>query len=195
MVTEALTDSIEAADKKLKASLLASRSTSTSASSSTSAPQARVDRALQANTSAITSLGGFFAQSQAAPALPVIFSAAERRSGFAASARREIEVFKQVPFLPFLDPTTLERTNPLRWWRDHETSFPFLSKLARRVLCVPATSAPSERLFSVAGQTITKKRNRLTHEHVSLLVHLKNAYPAADAHKEKMAAAKKLKIR
>lgn len=34
-------------------------------------------------------------------------------------------------------------SNPLGWWKERQTIFPILSQLARRTLCVPATSAPS----------------------------------------------------
>jgi hAT family C-terminal dimerisation region len=37
-----------------------------------------------------------------------------------------------------------------------QRQLPLMSNLARRTLCIPATSAPSERLFSLAGLTITK---------------------------------------
>ena len=70
--------------------------------------------------------------------------------------------------------------NPLDWWRSHEKLYPCLSRYARRVLAIPATSAPSERVFSVAGQTATKKRNRLTGHAVTLLVWLKGAWDAVD---------------
>ena len=36
---------------------------------------------------------------------------------------------------------------PLKWWKEHETQFPHLSKVAREVLAIPATSALSERVF------------------------------------------------
>jgi len=39
----------------------------------------------------------------------------------------------------------------LEWWKANHAGFPHLSVLARRVLAIPATSAPSERLFSTAG--------------------------------------------
>jgi len=35
----------------------------------------------------------------------------------------------------------------LKWWRQQTSTFPKLAALARSVLAVPATSAPSERVF------------------------------------------------
>ena len=43
-------------------------------------------------------------------------------------------------------------------------------------LCIPATSVPSEQLFSHAGDTITKKRNRLKADNVELLVFVGDNY-------------------
>lgn len=43
-------------------------------------------------------------------------------------------------------------TDPLEWWANHGvSSFPLLSKVAFKYLIIPATSVPSERLFSTAG--------------------------------------------
>lgn len=39
-------------------------------------------------------------------------------------------------------------TNPLSWWKNKQRQLPLMSDLARRILCIPATSAPSERVFS-----------------------------------------------
>ncbi|WAR27086.1 ZBED1-like protein [Mya arenaria] len=49
----------------------------------------------------------------------------------------------------------------LGWWRDHEESFPRLSKLAKKYLCCQASSVSSERVFSLAGQVVSKKRCRM----------------------------------
>ena len=54
-----------------------------------------------------------------------------------------------------------EKDDPLAWWKTNSTRFPVLSKLARMWLAIPATSAPSERIFSLAGRVLTKERNRL----------------------------------
>ena len=71
-------------------------------------------------------------------------------------------------------------TNPLQWWKDHAPSFPHVAVLARRYLCIPATSAPSERLFSTAGLTITKARNGLRDDNASAIIFLHKTWPAVD---------------
>ena len=68
-------------------------------------------------------------------------------------------------------------TDPLQWWKKWGSKFPNLAQLARRYLAMPATSAPVERLFSVAGLVATAKRSRLAPSTVSLLVFLHEALP------------------
>lgn len=63
-------------------------------------------------------------------------------------------------------------TDPLQWWKANEGNFPTLAVLAKSYLCVPATSTPSERLFSTAGNKVSKKRASLTPEHVDMLTFL-----------------------
>jgi len=55
-----------------------------------------------------------------------------------------------------------DASDPLLWWKINSIRFPLHSRLARKILAVPATSAPSERLFSSAGLTISSERSRLT---------------------------------
>jgi len=49
-------------------------------------------------------------------------------------------------------------TNPLEWWKMNEKTYPHIACLARSYLAIPATSAPSERIFSRAGRLLTAKR-------------------------------------
>lgn len=46
----------------------------------------------------------------------------------------------------------------LTWWKLQKDKLPILAALARAYLCIPATSAPSERLFSTAGNNMTFSR-------------------------------------
>lgn len=62
--------------------------------------------------------------------------------------------------------------NPLAWWKNNESRFPLMSLVTRKFVCVPATSSPSERVFSAAGQIVTPFRNALTPEKVNMLVFL-----------------------
>ena len=52
-------------------------------------------------------------------------------------------------------------SDPLLWWKSREILYPTLSKIAKKRLCAPATSVPSERVFSKAGQLISERRSRL----------------------------------
>ncbi|KAM6975909.1 LOW QUALITY PROTEIN: uncharacterized protein LKV04_015176 [Tautogolabrus adspersus] len=45
-------------------------------------------------------------------------------------------------------------TDPLRWWKAHEANYPRLSNLAKKYLCVPASSSPSEIAFSASVNVI-----------------------------------------
>uniref|UniRef100_A0A3Q3X9E4 HAT C-terminal dimerisation domain-containing protein n=1 Tax=Mola mola TaxID=94237 RepID=A0A3Q3X9E4_MOLML len=64
----------------------------------------------------------------------------------------------------------LETDCPLQWWSTHAGAHPQLSVLARKYLASPATSVPCERLFSLAGNIVEKKRAALSSENVNILV-------------------------
>lgn len=62
--------------------------------------------------------------------------------------------------------------NPLKIWEETRDLYPNLAKIAPRYLSVVATSVPSERLFSNAGQVLTQQRNRLKGHRLSKLLFL-----------------------
>lgn len=72
------------------------------------------------------------------------------------------------------EPTISETDCPLQWWSTHAGAHPQLSVLARKYLASPATSVPCERLFSLAGNIVEKKRAALSSENVNILVCLSN---------------------
>ncbi len=47
-----------------------------------------------------------------------------------------------------VEKVTTRDTKPLNCWKKNEFRFPQLAEVAKSVLCIPATSMPSERLFS-----------------------------------------------
>lgn len=51
--------------------------------------------------------------------------------------------------------------NVLNWWYNRQIEFPLLFKLSCHILAVPASSAPSERIFSKARNLITDKRSQI----------------------------------
>ena len=66
---------------------------------------------------------------------------------------------------------------PLHWWSTHQHLYPNVGKLARKYLCVVATSVPSEQLFSTAGNVISVKRAALLPENVEKLIFLHDNLP------------------
>ena len=79
-------------------------------------------------------------------------------------------------------------TNPLHWWARSAAGLPHLSVLAKQFLCIPSISAPSERVFSAAGLTITKSRASLHPDNASDLIFLHNSWPYAEKYNLKRKA-------
>jgi hypothetical protein len=65
-----------------------------------------------------------------------------------------------------------ETIDSIKWWQQNKFKYPNLYRLVKRYVCIPATSCPSERIFSKAGEIICKKRSRLSPKHVNQLVFL-----------------------
>lgn len=93
---------------------------------------------------------------------------AVRKEEYEAALKAEILKYKGLAPLG-------EDGNPLAWWAQHRATMPLLQELAARILCVPASSASSERLFSKAGLTLTAKRTRLKPDRVAQLVTVRGA--------------------
>ena len=62
--------------------------------------------------------------------------------------------------------------NPLTELRRASSVVPWIALLGRKVLAVPATSSAPERMFSAAGNIMTKKRARLSCDHLEELMYL-----------------------
>jgi hypothetical protein len=86
------------------------------------------------------------------------------------------EELENYEYLPQEDP----KTDSIDWWKLFSNKYPSLSKFAFDILCIPATSVPSEQIFSKAGDLITKKRNRLSDDSVQSLLCLNSFFKFYD---------------
>ena len=93
----------------------------------------------------------------------VVNSQLARSSSIKATV--EVQAYIGEDVLPRLE-------DPLTWWKTHEKRFNLLSQLAKKYLCVPGTSVPSERLFSKAGELVSIRRNRLKSKNVNMMLFL-----------------------
>ena len=80
-------------------------------------------------------------------------------------AKNEMTMYLQYPQLDIADC-------PLGWWKKEAVHLPMLSTLAKKFLCICATSVSSERVFSTGGNIVTSKRNSLEPHVVDQLIFL-----------------------
>ena len=66
-----------------------------------------------------------------------------------------------------------EDTNILKWWKCNRGLFPNLFKLVKVYLHIPATSVPSERIFSLAGYIVRSRRSNILPDKVNKYIFLK----------------------
>ena len=65
---------------------------------------------------------------------------------------------------------------PLKWWNKNAGAYPHVAELARKLLSIPSTEVPSERVFSTAGGTVTKLRSQLNSDNIDKLIFLHKFY-------------------
>ena len=60
----------------------------------------------------------------------------------------------------------------LQWWKDNGSNYPSLYLAVKCTLSIPATSVPAERIFSLAGFLVTKRRAKLMSDKVNQIFFL-----------------------
>lgn len=60
------------------------------------------------------------------------------------------------------------------FWKNHKTVLDSLSEVAIKYACIPAIYALSKKIFSKAGQIISRHQNLLTLKNVDVLIFLNN---------------------
>ncbi|CAF1164306.1 unnamed protein product [Didymodactylos carnosus] len=89
-------------------------------------------------------------------------------------SRREMEIYLQMNLSnhPALDD---ENDNPLLFWKEQKQILPHMTKLARRVFSIPASSTAVERTFSSAGNVISQRRTNLSPSTVNDIILVRSA--------------------
>ena len=64
---------------------------------------------------------------------------------------REFENYRAEPEM------SKDEEDILQWWRERRTKYLNLARLARKYLCVPATSTQAERVYSALGWLLNKR--------------------------------------
>ncbi|CAM4307043.1 unnamed protein product [Leuciscus chuanchicus] len=77
----------------------------------------------------------------------------------------EVELYKSLPPVPMAE-------DPVMWWWEKRAILPLLTNVATSYLCAQASSTPSERVFSTAGNTLSQERSRLLPEKANMLIFL-----------------------
>ncbi|CAF1334764.1 unnamed protein product [Rotaria sordida] len=84
-----------------------------------------------------------------------------------------------------LDKSKLS-SNPLEFWKEYQGMFPVLSKLARQIHCIPASSSAVERCFSSSGFVVNERRASLSPDQLDNIIFKNNQslFIAAKNHPE-----------
>lgn len=93
------------------------------------------------------------------------------------SKRQEISAYLSEPVLPVRSPDGKANLEELRgYWYRHKNEWPALTRLALSYLSCPPSSVTSERVFSLAGNIVTKKRCALLPGNIGKLAFIKFNY-------------------
>jgi hypothetical protein len=77
-------------------------------------------------------------------------------------------------------PNDPDIVDSLSWWRENQTNYPTLAKMARDTLSVPASGCTVERVFSISGRIAIWQRNRLNADTISQTMLYKYAMAKAN---------------
>ena len=93
------------------------------------------------------------------------------------SIEKELEVWNH---LVDAGPKSSADIDILAFWRQKEAALPNLAWLARRILCIPASSTASERSFSTGGRVISSSRTLLNSENAETLIWIMKNFKELD---------------
>ena len=74
----------------------------------------------------------------------------------------------------------MDNLDILKWWSNTAIRFPIVSRMAKDLLTIPASTVASESAFSVGKRVLSDKRCKLSEKSVEASICLKNWYDAVD---------------
>ncbi len=63
--------------------------------------------------------------------------------------------------------------DPLKWWKENGAKYPYVATIARKYLAIPATSAPSEQVWSRLARILSLRRACLSDDLVRRMMYVK----------------------
>ena len=63
--------------------------------------------------------------------------------------------------------------DPLKWWKENGAKYPYVATIAHKHLAIPATSAPSERVWSRLARILSLRRACLSDDLVGRMMFAK----------------------
>ncbi len=63
--------------------------------------------------------------------------------------------------------------NPLKWWKENCTMCTYVANIACKYLAIPATSAPSEQVWSCLAKNLSLRRAHLSDDLVGHMIYMK----------------------
>eukprot|EP00956_Cyclotella_meneghiniana_P040792 scaffold205154_cov36-Cyclotella_meneghiniana.AAC.1 len=76
--------------------------------------------------------------------------------------------------------------DPLKWWKENAPAYAYVANVARKFLAVPATSAPSERVWSRAARVLSLKRASMKEDLVERIMFIKENMKFLSKHFSKL---------
>ena len=81
----------------------------------------------------------------------------------------ELQMYSKLKF----NAKEKKETHVLKWWNEKRNLFPCLSETVKALLHTPATSVPSERIFSEAGYIARARRSRILPKNLNKFIFIK----------------------
>ncbi|GKA16183.1 zinc finger BED domain-containing protein RICESLEEPER 2 [Tanacetum coccineum] len=97
----------------------------------------------------------------------------------------EYERYVDSDFVTHLHPKEFASFNVLGFWKEKETMFPVLSRMAMDIISVQASSVASESAFSTSGRVLSIRRTRLTPASLEMCMCLKDHLDAKERKQDK----------